>query len=251
MCRQPYHFQASSFPEHWQRRISVIHDGVDTRRAVPAINPNPLTLPDGTVLTKGEPIVTFVNRRLEPYRGCHTFLRAIPDLQRQSPDARIVIVGETKGVSYGAACPDGEWKDRFLAEIDGQYDPGIAPPVSAECTSPVSCRYDLVSAAAAAECLSCLPHLSVCDELEPAGGDGLRLCGCGLRHGAGVREVIRHGKNGLLADGFPMQISSADLASAVVSCCGIANGRPPLLLKQGERWNAILISTSVFSASWR
>ena len=89
----PTHFQASTFPEHWQRRISVIHDGVDTRRAAPVANPEQLTLPDGTVLEKGQSIVTFVNRRLEPYRGCHTFLRAIPDLQRQSPDARIVIVG--------------------------------------------------------------------------------------------------------------------------------------------------------------
>jgi glycosyltransferase involved in cell wall biosynthesis len=119
----PTHFQASSFPEHWQRRISVIHDGVDTRRAAPVANPRPLTLPDGTVLEKGQSIITFVNRSLEPYRGCHTFLRAIPDLQRQSPDARIVIVGETKGVSYGSPCPDGEWKDQFLAEIEGHYDP--------------------------------------------------------------------------------------------------------------------------------
>ena len=82
----PTHFQASSFPEHWRQRISVIHDGVDTRRAAPATRSRiPLTLPDGTLLEGGQPIVTFVNRRLEPYRGCHTFMRAIPALQEQCP----------------------------------------------------------------------------------------------------------------------------------------------------------------------
>ena len=119
----PTHFQASSFPEHWRSRISVIHDGVDMARAVPDPSPAPMTLPDGTRLEAGQPVVTFVNRRLEPYRGCHTFIRALPALQKRCPDARIIVVGETTGVSYGAACPDGEWRDRFLAEIEGRYDP--------------------------------------------------------------------------------------------------------------------------------
>lgn len=93
----PTYFQASSFPEHWRRKISVIHDGVDLQQARPNPAPAPLKLPDGTVLEKGQPIVTFVNRCLEPYRGCHTFIRAIPELQRLHPEAQLVIVGKTKG----------------------------------------------------------------------------------------------------------------------------------------------------------
>ena len=49
------------------------------------------------------------------------FIRAIPRIQELQPEARIVIVGERQGVSYGLE--NGEWCDRFLAEIEGEYDP--------------------------------------------------------------------------------------------------------------------------------
>ena len=67
----PTQFQRSTFPPEWQSRISVIHDGIDTNLATPELDVVPLTLPDGTILTKGELTITFVNRRIEPYRGCH------------------------------------------------------------------------------------------------------------------------------------------------------------------------------------
>lgn len=121
-CVAPTEFQRTSYPSSWRNQISVIHDGIDTRKAAPNPSPKPVTLADGTVLSPGEKLVTFVNRTLEPYRGCHSMIRAIPELQRLEPDARLLIVGETKGVSYGAVCPEGEWKDVFLKEIGGQYE---------------------------------------------------------------------------------------------------------------------------------
>ncbi len=121
----PTFWQASTFPEPFRRNISVIHDGIDTDMIAP--NPNvTMTLNvngGGTVkLTREDEIITFVNRNLEPYRGYHTFMRALPDIMRRRPNARILIVG-ADGVSYGAKAPDGQkWKDIFLNEVIEELD---------------------------------------------------------------------------------------------------------------------------------
>ena len=65
-------------------------------------------------------MITFVNRNLEPYRGYHIFMRALPRLLRERPRAHVLIVGGDE-VSYGARPPKGQtWKQIFIDEVRGQ-----------------------------------------------------------------------------------------------------------------------------------
>ena len=65
-------------------------------------------------------MITFVNRNLEPYRGYHIFMRALPEILKRRPNARVLIVGGDD-VSYGARPESGEkWKDIFANEVRGQ-----------------------------------------------------------------------------------------------------------------------------------
>ena len=44
--------------------------------------------------------MTYVSRDLEPYRGFHVMMRALPHLLRARKDVKVVMVGGD-GVSYG------------------------------------------------------------------------------------------------------------------------------------------------------
>ena len=115
----PTHFQRSTVPDAYQDKISVIFDGIDTATACPD-RAATLTL-RGRELRPGAEIVTFVNRNLEPYRGYHVFMRALPEILRRRPQAVALIVGNDQ-VSYGPAAPSGTWKQIFLDEVADRLD---------------------------------------------------------------------------------------------------------------------------------
>lgn len=106
----PTLFQRDTFPAHLRGRFQVIHEGV----AVEQIRPRPnrhVELQPGLMLRKGDPVVTYVSRSLEPLRGFRSFMRALPTVLDRHPTAQVLIVGDFKGVSYGRASthPDGYW----------------------------------------------------------------------------------------------------------------------------------------------
>lgn len=115
----PTRFQADTFPAHFRPKITVSHDGIDTG----TVRPDPraqLEVTDGQILTRDDEVITFINRNLEPYRGYHIFMRALPDILRRRPEAQVVLLGGDE-VSYGAKAPDGQtWKQIFIDEVRGQ-----------------------------------------------------------------------------------------------------------------------------------
>ncbi len=115
----PTRFQASTFPAHWQNRLTVAHDGIDTD----LVKPNPaaaLEVSENLTLTRDDEVITFINRNLEPYRGYHIFMRALPEILKRRKSAHVVILGGDE-VSYGAKPPQGQtWKQIFIDEVRGR-----------------------------------------------------------------------------------------------------------------------------------
>lgn len=118
----PTRWQADTFPQPFRKKIAVIHDGIDTNVVIPRPNIRvKLKLDSGELeLKRDDDVVTFVNRNLEPYRGYHIFMRALPEILKRRPKARVLLVGGND-VSYGARSDTGRsWKDIFIDEVRPQ-----------------------------------------------------------------------------------------------------------------------------------
>lgn len=202
----PTVWQRSQYPAVYQPKISIIHEGVDTRIACP--NPSAwLELNGARRLTREDELITYVARNLEPYRGFHTFMRALPEIQKRRPNARVLIVG-SESVSYGRKLPEGEtYRGRLMAEMGERldmsrihflgripYDQFIAllqiSSVHVYLTYPFVLSWSMLEAMAA----GCL----VVGSATPP-----------------VMEVIRDGENGLLVDFFSPEAVAARVDEAL------------------------------------
>lgn len=112
----PTHWQKSVHPRAFQDKIEVIFDGIDIDRVTPDGDAT-LRLPDGTAVQRGDELLTYAARNLEPYRGFPTFMRALPDILQRRPNAHVVIVGGDD-VSYGSKPREHpNWREAMLAEV--------------------------------------------------------------------------------------------------------------------------------------
>jgi glycosyltransferase involved in cell wall biosynthesis len=114
-------WQRDQYPRRDWDRISIIHEGVDTGFVRPDATAR-LWLRGGVSYGYGDEIVTYSARNLEPYRGFHVFMRALPKILQRRPKATVLIVGGD-GVSYGTRpVHGGGWRQQLLDEIGGELD---------------------------------------------------------------------------------------------------------------------------------
>jgi len=217
----PTHWQAGTFPQPYRDRISVIHDGIDTRRLRPS-NHATVDIP-GTALRfrRGDEVLTFVNRNLEPFRGYHIFMRALPKVLAARPDAQVVIVGRDD-VSYGTAPPRGTtWQKIFLDEVGDRIDKARVHFVG---RIPYATFVDLMKVSRVHAYLS-YPFVLSWSMLE-AMAAGALVIGSATPP---VQEVIRDGDNGRLVDFFDVE----GWADAIVE--GLAEPQRFMALRQAAR----------------
>jgi len=202
----PTQWQASTYPESLRGMIRVIHDGVNTEVMVP--NPAAsVTLPDGRVLKAGDEVLTFVNRNLEPYRGYHIFMRALPEILAARPQAQVVIVGGDE-VSYGAPPKDAKgWKETILAEVRDKIDMNRVHFMG-KVPYPVFVNIMQISRAHAYLTYPFVLSWSMIEAMAAG-------CLVVASKTAPVQEVLDHGKTGLLVDFFDVKALSGTLIDAL------------------------------------
>ena len=199
----PTLFQRDTFPAHLRGRFHVIHEGVNLQR----LQPNPrrhLQLTPKLMLRKGDPVVTYVSRSMEPLRGFRVFMRALPVILERHPSAQVLMVGSWEGTSYSRSSthPQGYWGE--MTALLGErldlsrvhrlgrlpYDQYLAvlqvSAVHVHLSYPYAMSWSLLEAMACATVVVGSAN-------------------------APVDELIRHGENGLL-----VPFASYDLLSSTV-----------------------------------
>jgi glycosyltransferase involved in cell wall biosynthesis len=188
----PTGWQASRFPGSIRDRIRILHEGVDTRRAAP--DPAVRLDVDDIVLSPQDEVLTFVARSLEPYRGFHVFIRALPAILAARPRCRVLVIGG-EGSSYGPAPPKGRsWSSVFLDEVGDRIDLSRVHFLG---------KLNYGAFLAAMQVSSVHAYLTYPFVLS---WSLLEAMACGAlvvgSRTAPVEEVIQHGENGFLVDFF-------------------------------------------------
>ena len=204
----PTEWQKSQYPELFQPKIQVLHDGIDPNFFTPAISAVPgrnacadAQAGEGDALLQEMPnsglfgekeLVTYTARGFEPTRGFPEFFRSLPTVLAARPDCHVLIVGEDRTVYDGLRPDKRTWLQAMLAETP--VDEGRVHILGFQAYP----RYKKLLQSSSVHVYLTAPYVLSWSMLEAMS------CGC-LVLGADtppVREVLRHGVNGFLTP-FP------------------------------------------------
>ncbi len=116
----PTKWQLRQIPQEFHSKTSVIHEGIDTEFFKPDVNA--VFEFKGKKFTKQDEVITYATRGMEPYRGFPQFMEAASTIQKQRPNAHIIIAGDDR-VCYGAKLPEGQtFKKLMLEKYDYDMD---------------------------------------------------------------------------------------------------------------------------------
>ena len=190
----PTEWQLSTYPDWARPQITLLREGVrlDVCKPNPKTPRSPLKIGGMTIRPKDK-LVTYVARDLEPYRGFHVMMRALPDLLRGRKDLRVVMVG-ADGVSYGSASKEGAWRQVMLNEVGDRIDMSrVAFPGRLD-------YQDYIALLQRSDAHVYLTYPFVASwSLREALAAGCAVVGSDTQP---VREFITHGVNGLLVPFF-------------------------------------------------
>jgi glycosyltransferase involved in cell wall biosynthesis len=187
----PTQWQLSTYPDWARPQIDVVWEGVDLITCSPDPTAHKKTLKIGDMTIRPtDKLVTYVSRDLEPYRGFHVMMRALPELMRARKDVKVVMIGGD-GISYGSGPRQGNtWREVMLAEIGKDIDPSrvVFPG-----------RVDYATYLAALRRSDAHVYLTYPFVASWSLREALAI-GCPVIGGdtETVREFITHGENGLL-----------------------------------------------------
>ena len=204
----PTRWQHSRLPREYQGRVAVVHEGVD----LDAVRPDAAARFEwqGRVFEAGQPVVTYVARNLEPYRGFHVFMRALPALLAAEPQAQVLVVGG-EDVSYGLVSPHpGGWRGALTEELARAGTPLDASRVHFLGRLPYP-EYLKVLQVSAAHVYLTFPFVLSWSMLEAMAAGCLVVAS----DTAPVAEVLVDGQNGHLVDFLDRDALVAAVVSAL------------------------------------
>lgn len=211
VAHSPTWWQRNRFPPSFHDKIYVCHDGIRTDKLLPDPKASVSLGRIGRPLTASDEVVTFMARNLETTRGFHQFMRALPLIQKARPNARILVIGGNEASYGGKSKHPGGLRGQMEAEVGHMLDwdrlhfLGQVPYANYQQIIQISTCHIYLT----------MPFVVSWSLLESMSMKATIVAS----DVAPVREVMEHGKTGLLVDFFDHEALAAQVAE-VLECPG-------------------------------